>query len=504
MKVIDARKHEGKLELSCEVVVVGSGAGGAVVATLLAEAGVDVIILEEGRYVPSERYAEYSTLESLGQLFRGGGTTFAMGLGKTPMINVTMGKCVGGSSVLTGGVCFRTPEKVTSRWAGELGLSSLSSERLEPHFEAVARAVHMEEVPETMRSRSTELFARGASARGVAIKSLSRNTEGCRGCGRCNFGCPHQAKRSVDLSFLPRAVEAGARLYSGCRVDSVVSDLKSAKGVSGWTLGGKADAPRGKLLVSAKRVVLSAGAAHTPLILKASGLKSLSRQIGRNLTLHPAFRVMARFDEEVRGWSGALQSAYSDAFENQNFTLVGLFLPPGVLAATLPGVGREHRAYAEMIPQLSVFGGLIHDQGGGRVRRGLSREPLLTYRMAKEDRAVIPRLLREMGEIYFAAGAKQLFLPVLGLGPVDADAFRRLDLERLKMRDLECSSQHPLGSCRMGQDATQGVVDEDGNVFGLRGLSIADGSVVPTSLGVNPQLTVMALAHKIGARLRET
>lgn len=503
MKVEDARAHQGDLELRCDVVVVGSGAGGAVVAAILAEAGQEVVVLEEGRYVPAAEYGADATLASLSKLFRGGGTTFALGLGRTPFINVTMGRCVGGSSVVTGGVCFRTPEHVTEVWVQRRGLTDLSARALEPCFEEVEHAIHVEEVPEAMRSRSTRLFARGVAARGHRLEPIRRNTEGCRGCGRCNFGCPHAAKRSVDLTYLPRAVAAGARIVSGCLVERIVHAGGRARGVSGRLLGGRADGPRGRLRVRARRVVLAAGAAHSPLVLMRSGLARHLRQVGRNMTLHPAFRVMARFDEPVRGWEGALQSAFCDAFEAQRVTLVGLFLPPGVLAATLPGIGPEHRRQAEKIPYLSVFGGLIHDEGGGRVRRGPGREPILTYRMEPQDRAAIPTLLREMGEIYLAAGARELFLPILGLGGVDADRFRSLDLEHVRPKDLECSSQHPLGTCRMGRDAKEGVTDTTGKVFGLEELYLADGSLVPTSLGVNPQLTIMALATKVAWGLRE-
>ncbi|MDF1561673.1 MAG: GMC family oxidoreductase [Deltaproteobacteria bacterium] len=503
MKVHDGRAHAGDLELSCDLVIIGSGAGGAVVAAEAAEAGQDVIVLEEGGHVPASEYAGYSTLESMQALFRGGGTTFALGVGRSPFINVTMGRCVGGSSVITGGVCFRTPEHITDTWVKERRLKGLSSRALEPYFEEVEKAIHVETVPEEMRSGSTLLFGKGAAARGHPLEPIRRNTEGCHGCGRCNFGCPHQAKRSVDLNYLPRAVAAGARIHSGCLVEKITHAKGRATGVVGRLLGGRGDAPRGRLRVKARRVVLAAGSYHGPLVLQKSGLVGPSGQVGRNMTLHPGFRVMARFDEPVRGWAGSLQAAYSDAFEHERFTMIGLFLPPGVLAATLPGVGPGHLHHARHIPNLAVFGGIIHDEGGGRVRRGLGREPFVTYRMAPEDLAVVPKILREMGEIYLAAGAKELFLPILGLGGVSPERFRSLDLEKVKPRDLECSSQHPLGTCRMGESEKSSVVDEQGKLWGLEDLYVADGSIVPSSLGVNPQLTIMAMALKVARGMLE-
>lgn len=492
----------GDLNLDCDVVVVGSGAGGAVVAAELAEAGQRVVILEEGAHVPAETYARMRPSETLRHLFRDGGMTFAIGLGMTPMINVTMGKCVGGSSVLTGGVCFRIPGSVLHDWSTRLGLDGLTERAMEPCFESVERALSVEEVPVTMRSRSTVLFGEGAAKLGHEMKPLRRNTSGCTGCGRCNFGCPHGAKLSVDVTYVPRALRAGARLYPGVFVERVFRKGDRAGGVIGHFVGGAAQKPGGRVRVRARRVVVAAGSYASPLLLARSGVGRRSGQVGKNLTLHPAFRVMARFDESVRGWHGALQSAYFDAFEKERITLVGLFVPPGILAATMPGVGSEHTRRAASIPNLSVFGGMIHDQAGGQVGTLFGR-PYLSYRMAAADRAAVPKLLRVMAEIYFAAGAKEVFLPVLGWDAIDADDLRSIDWARLPLRMLECSSQHPLGTCRMGSHPGRGVVDAYGASWELRGLYVADGSVVPTSLGVNPQLSIMSLATRIAWKMRE-
>jgi choline dehydrogenase-like flavoprotein len=433
-------------------------------------------------------------------MWRDAGLTFAVGLGDTPMINVMMGRCFGGSSVLTGGVCFRIPGAVLREWRERFGLTELSEANMEPCHEAVERALNVHEVPPDLRSKSTRLFLEGAAKLGIATKSLRRNTRDCDGCGRCNFGCPHGRKLSVDVTYLPRALAAGARVYTDCKVERITAANGRASGVRARFLSSERARPLGTLDVKARRVVVAAGAYASPVLLRKCGIKS--PQVGNNLTLHPAFRVMARFEEPVRGWQGALQSAYSDALEHDRITLVGLFIPPGVLAATLPGIGPEHARRAASIPHLSVFGGMLHDSAGGRVHWRLG-QPFMTYRLAAADAAAIPKLMRTMAEIYFAAGAKEVFLPVLGLGGLDPDAFRRVDLEHLPKRLLECSSQHPLGTCRMGTSPTGSVVDPDGQVWQLPELYIADGSIVPTSLGVNPQLSIMTLATRIAWKLRE-
>jgi choline dehydrogenase-like flavoprotein len=501
--IVLGRAHQGDLKLDCDVVVVGSGAGGAVVATELALAGQDVIVLEEGPYVAPETYATMRPSESMRHLWRDGALSFAIGLGDTPMINVTMGRCLGGSSVLTGGVCFRIPDAVLDVWSKVHGLADMTPARMEPCFEAVERAMHVEEVPVAMRSRSTTLFGDGARKLGFELKPMRRNTKDCNGCGRCNFGCPHGAKQSVDLSYLPRARAAGARMYTDCLVDRIVTKGDHAVGVTGRLLDGPRARKKGALDIRARRVVIAAGSYHSPLLLRRAGIGRASGQVGRNLTLHPAFRVMARFDDPVRGWNGALQSAWSDRFEKEKITLTGLFIPPGVVAATMPGIGSEHAERAAAVPYIALFGGLIHDEGGGVVRPGFGREPIVTYRMSKEDRSAVPRVMRRMAEVFLAAGAREVFLPVLGEHGVDADGLRTLDLEHVPAARIECASQHPLGSCRMGISPEHSVVNPDGEAWDLKDLYVADGSILPTSLGVNPQVSIMAMATRIAWKMRE-
>jgi choline dehydrogenase-like flavoprotein len=507
-EIIEARALSGDVELACDVVVVGSGAGGAVVATELALAGQDVVVLEEGPQISAAEHGAMRQSESLRHVWREAGTTAAIGLFGAPTVNVTMGRVLGGSSMLTGGVCFRTPESVLDGWAREMRAGSgqshgLDSKGLEPCFEHVERAIHVEEVPIGMRSRSTQLFAEGAARRGHPVTPVRRNTLGCNGCGRCNFGCPHQAKLSVDLAYLPRAVEAGARLYTDCLVERVRIEHGRAVGVEGRTLDGEARR-RGRLRVKARRVVVAAGGVHSPALLTASGLGGVGSHVGRGLTLHPGFRVFARFDETVRGWSGALQSAYSDRLFDEGVIMMSLFVPGSVIAAQLPGVGPAHAALAAHVDRIAMFGVMVHDEGGGAVvRNPFGREPFLFYRWSAHDRRAMCLGLKEVSETFFAAGAKEVFLPILGLPGLDADALRRFDWDRVPAARLECASQHPLGACRMGPTAGVSVVDASGESWDVRELFVVDGSILPSSLGVNPQVTIMAMATRIAWRLRE-
>ncbi len=504
MRISDGTAQGKDVQLDADVVVVGSGASGAVVASILAEAGQDVLVLEEGSHVRPEVYGAMRPSTQMRTLWRDAGLTFAVPLGDTPVINVMMGKAVGGSSLLTGGVCFRIPDKVLHTWHDEHGLSDMTPAALEPAFQSVEARVKVSEVPTWMRSPSTNIFGEGLKkATGHVLKPLKRNMEGCQGHSRCNFGCPAGAKLSVDRTYLPHAVEKGARVYSHALVDKVLIEGDRAVGVRGRWLNGPEGRRTGRFTVRARRVVVAAGGYHSPLLLMRSGVGRASDQVGRNLTLHPSFRVMARFDQAIHGWRGALQTAYSDAYNDERYQLTGMFTPAGVLAATMPGIGPRHVARAREVAHLAVFGALIHDDGGGRVRRGIGREPFVTYRLAREDAYAMGAAMRTMGEAFLAAGAKEIFLPILGMEGLTPDQFRALDLERLPRNRVECASQHPLGTCRMGRQPGSSVVNPDGECWEVKELFLSDGSVLPTSLGVNPQVAIMTLATRLGWKLRE-
>jgi choline dehydrogenase-like flavoprotein len=462
-----------------------------------------VIVLEEGgHYTPAE-YGAMRPTESLRRLYRDSGLSVATGLGDTPLISLLAGRCFGGSSVLTGGVCFRIPDDVLLDWSSRLGLARIGPDDLAARFEELEADLGVATVPDAMRSRSTELFLEGADALGIAMKPLRRNAPSCKGASRCSFGCPTGSKRSVDVAVLPEAIERGAVVVCDAFVSRVVLEGASARGVLGSLLDARGR--RGPdLRIEADCVVVACGSQHTPLLLRRSGIAS--PHLGRHLTLHPALRVGALFDERVDGWDGAMQSVYSDHFASEGITLVGIYSTPNVLAAALPGAGRDHRRLAEQLPHLGFFGAMVHDEGSGVVRRWLGREPLVTYRMAERDRGRLLRALTILGDMAFAAGAREVLLPIFGASPVRSRTELTRAIEAMpSMRQLECAAFHPLGSARMSATADGGVVSRDGAVWGTSGLFVADGSILPSSIGVNSQLPVMALAldvaRGIAARL---
>ena len=495
--IVHGRDLPRGFDIDCDAVVVGSGAGGAVVAALLAEAGRRVVVLEEGPYYRPQQYQGFTPSQAVRRLFREAGMLAAFGIGETPIISVTMGRAVGGSSLLTGGVCFRIPSEVHHRWVHDLGLEQLSERSLERAYQEVERRILVREVPIEMRSRSTALFVDGASKLGIEMHPLSRNTgNDCEGNARCNFTCPAGAKRSVDIAYLPSALEHGARIVSDALVKRVLTRDGRAAGVEGRLLGGELGAPSHAFRVRAPVVISACGTLHSPLLLHATGVRG-SGVLGRHITLHPAIRIVARFDEPVNGWDGALQSAYSDHFAHEGIKLVSAYTTVNVLAAGFPGVGPALRKRVRQLPYCAVFGAMIHDDGGGRVRPGPGREGILTYEMSARDLARLRRSVTILSEVALAAGAREVFTSIFGAPTITSLAeARAIEEAKPDARRIECMAFHPLGSARAANDARRGVVDEQGECFELPGLFVADGSVLPTSIGVNSQVPIMAMATR--------
>jgi choline dehydrogenase-like flavoprotein len=491
-------------EETFDAIVVGSGSGGSPVAAYLAEAGWRVLILEEGPYYRPEQYGSFRASEILRRMWREAGMFAAFGVGDTPVIGLAAGRCVGGSSVLTGGVCFRIPAEVHDEWVRDRGLTDLSERAFQPVYEEVERRVHVSEVPADMRAWPTRKLVAGAESIGIHLKPTRRNTIDCEGNARCNFGCPAQAKQSVDVTFLPSAFKHGARLVSDALVERVLIEHGHATGVQGRLMDPATGKPSHKFIARAPIVVAACGTLHTPLLLMRSGIGRANDALGHHVTLHPAVRMSAQFDEPLDGFSGSLQAVYSDQFSSEGITLVGLHSPPNVLAAALPGIGAAHREIVRKMRGLAAIGGMVHDRGGGRVRPGPGREPILWYRMSPRDLQRLRRTITILGEIAFAAGARALYPPVFGVRDIrSVEQLRRLEHEPIDARRIECIAFHPLGSARMSTSPSDGVVSLTGETHEVRGLFVADGSVLPTSIGVNSQVPVMSMATRIGWIIRD-
>ena len=499
MTIVEGSMLRKDVALEADVVVVGSGSGGAVVARELALSGLDVIVLEEGPHVTAQEYGSWAPTEMMRKIGRAGGTTPALGIGETPTVGIQAGTCVGGSSVFTGGVCYRIPADVHDEWSRELGVDSLSYDAMLPHYERVEQMMNIHPVPQEMRSQGTRLFVEGAEKLGAEVAPIRRNTRGCTGQSKCNYGCPQQSKLSVDLNYLPSARRHGARIFADMRVEKVERSGGHASGVSGVILGGPRRRPIHTFAVRAKTVVLAAGSMHTPLIMMRSKVGKGTGLVGRNLSIHPGFAVAALFDEPVLMWRGALQSAFCYHPDDPKIIYNSIGAPANMVASFLPGIGPEFmRAVREDASRLAMFGSMIHDGSNGRVRKGFGREPIITYRMSAEDRASFIRGVEWGMRAYLEAGATLVYNPFVGLPPVRSlDELARVDFESIDVRRAQSMSYHPLGTCQMGTDPRRSVVDPSGQVHDLPGLYIADGSIFPSSVGVNSQVPILTMATRV-------
>ena len=487
------------LAVECSVVVVGSGAGGATMAAELADAGVDVVIVEEGGYHPTESFTA-ATGRALRTLYRDAGVGLALG---RPPVLFSEGRCVGGSTVVNGGMSWRTPARVLERWSTEEGVVALSEREMEPFFAKVESRISVAlQDPETI-GKDMRLLKAGADAKGWKIIPNLRNQLHCAGSNNCTNGCPTGAKRSMLVTSIPRALRRGARLFADCRVERITRSRGTVTGIEGtFVRPGGHRGPR--LTVRAPVVVAAGGAVQTPALLARSGLRSPSGQLGRNLTLHPNAKVIAFFEEDVTGWKGVHQAYQVREFADDGILLTAVNLPPSLVAMTLPSYGRELGELMASYNHMLTAGCLIEDTGSGRVRSLPGIGPLVTYQLNDRDAERVVRGIAYSAELMFAAGARRVLLPFDGAPEVRSPAALR-DLISLPVakRSMELFTVHLMGTARMSEDPRRGVTDSFGAFHGVPGLYIADASLFPTPIGVNPMETILALVTRNARRLIE-
>jgi choline dehydrogenase-like flavoprotein len=473
--------------IEAEVVVVGSGAGGAVVAAELAQLGVAVVIVEEGGY---HRRKDFTgrPLEMITAMYRGEGTTCTVG---NCFIAVPMGRCVGGTTTINSGTCYRTPDRVLRRWVAE-GLTDLAPEAMEPHFAKVEQVLQC--APADLRHVGpiAEIVARGCKALGFTRHGpLTRNAPDCDGKSLCCFGCPTDAKRSTNISYVPLALRSGASLIYGARVEHLVVEGGHARGVVAVSATGQ------RLTVRARAVVLAAGTLMTPTLLMRQGLANASGQLGRNLSVHPALGVIGLFPDVVRGSSSIPQGYCIEDLHDEGIMFEGAFVPLDFGAGGVTFFGQRYTELMEAYEHIGYMGFMIEDTSRGRVRLGPGGRPLMTYVMNDHDVSTIKRGVEILARIYLAAGAEAVFPLVKGFTEMrDLRDLERLRVARLTARDFELTAHHPLGTARMGVDPRRSVVGPTHEAHDLARLFICDGSSVPSCLGVNPQVTIMALATR--------
>lgn len=475
---------DGEL-LEADVVVVGSGAAGAIVAKELAERGHAVLLVEAGRY--------FGRHDFTGQWLHAATSTYHWAPHNFTLGNVTIpiptGRTVGGSTTINTATCFRPHEYVFRRWIEQDGLVELAHEQLDHHFEQVEAALQVQPVKRELWGPHIELMSELLDRLGLSHAPIQRNAAECDGQNCCDMGCPSGGKFSMDRAHVPMALRHGALLLTETRLTRVVIRDGKVRGVELESRGKR-------LQAAAPRVVLCCGTLATPLVLWEHGLGGPA--VGRNLTIHPSGSISARLEGDLRGFGTVVPSShYIDEFKERRVMLISVNLPLEFAAMPLQLTGPDLIDQMEHYERFGSWGVLLAENARGRLLRLPGGKAACHYSMSPQDMGRMHWGLAKICELYLEAGAQCCYPAVWGCPPVSS----RLELQwfrqaRIEPRQLVLSAYHPLGTCRMGHDPRTSVVDPDYRVRGVEGLSIVDGSVVPGPLGVNSQLTVMAFAHR--------
>ncbi|ADG79646.1 Glucose-methanol-choline oxidoreductase OS=Tsukamurella paurometabola (strain ATCC 8368 / DSM/ CCUG 35730 / CIP 100753 / JCM 10117 / KCTC 9821 / NBRC 16120/ NCIMB 702349 / NCTC 13040) OX=521096 GN=Tpau_3053 PE=4 SV=1 [Tsukamurella paurometabola] len=489
----------GGAALTADVVIVGSGAGGGTAAAVLTAAGLDVVVLEKGGYHDDRDFGA-GELEALTSLYAGPPAATKEG-----QLSLMAGGTLGGGTVVNWTTSFPTPDHVRAEWAG-LGATQFAGEEYDRALAAVQQRLSVNTDHDRIAHRDA-VMERGLRALGWHCDAMPRNVVGCdQGveCGRCGYGCRIGAKQSTAKTWLQDAADGGARIVVGADVRRVRVERGRATGVEAVMSDG---AP---LIVAAKAVVVAAGTLQTPALLRRSGLRN--KQIGANLRLHPATAVAGRFDEDIRPWEGGLQTRYSTEHADLDGRGYGVIyetgpMHPGAAAIFQPWHSAEQLA-EEMraLRNLGVVGVITRDTGSGRVAVGRNGEPVAHYRINDHDAAHMHRGIVGAAQILAAAGASsvrsahQVRVAATLPGPLDGFAAAAQEQGYAPGRCL-MAALHIMGTAAMGGSPKTSATDPDGATWEVPNLVVADASCFPTPSGVNPMISVEAIAYMNACRL---
>ncbi len=502
------------MTLECDVCVVGSGAGGSIVASELAAAGKRVVVLEGAGGQQAHDFSQRE-LPGMQQLYLDAGLTSSRDLGMA----ILAGASLGGGTTVNWQASLPLPRGIREEWEVLSGCSHFVDPSFDRSFDAVRARLNVG-TDESIVNPNNAVLQRGCEALGYRWSILPRNSKGCDAaqCGYCVFGCRHGGKQSAAVTYLRDAQTHGdTTIIPNCRVERLLISNGRVAGVEALARGREENngGSLHRLRVRAAKVVVTAGAINSPLLLMRSGVSLPA--LGRNLFLHPTSAVAGIYDEPIETWSGPPQTIMSDHFAN----LAGLYgfrfeaapAHPGLLALAAPWHGAfDHRRTMQQFAHASALIVLTRDQIGGQVRPSRSGKPIITYYPDAQEISHLKRGIAEAARVHIAAGARDLItlhtrdlglkMPKNGTpGAVD-DYCRRLSEARLDRNWSTLFSAHQMGTCRMGSSPRRAVCGPDGQVFGVRGLFIADGSAFPASSGVNPMLTIMALAHHTAQQIK--
>jgi choline dehydrogenase-like flavoprotein len=490
--------HRYALEDSADYVIVGTGAGGATAARVLSAAGRSVIMLEEGPRLATQERAR-GLLDAMGQSMRDMGTLSTHGSAPFPLL---LGRCVGGSTAINSGIIWRMPASVRADWSDNHGLAELVDERAQERiFERLEEELEIAPVEEAVRGGNSRLMEKGAAALGLPGSPIRRNAKRCVGSARCLQGCPNGARQSMDVSYVPRAIAHGARLYPLAKAQRIELEHGRACIVEG-ELAAEGDAAPGRFRVVGRRgIIVAAGAIFSPVLLRNSGLRGLC---GERFQAHPGAAVVGRFSEPV-GMGFGVTQAYEVPLLDLGVKLESISMPPELLASRLPGVGAEWQHRLDRLDEYAQWAAVTRMRALGQVRPSRLGGVRVRYEPLADDVQRLKQGLALIARMMFAAGATEVYPGVGGLPevltrPEQADWITD---PKVRRRDLHLVASHHFGTVCAGSDPRRSVVDAHLQSHALPGLFVMDASVFPTNLGVNPQHSIMAVVFRAAEWLAE-
>ncbi len=497
---LSAADYGETLVVRAEVAILGAGAGGSACAAGLAERGRTVAVFEEGRHWKPADFRQ-DTAWAFKNLYAGRG---ARSLRGNAVIPLPGGRGVGGSTLINSAICFRTPDPVMKLWREKDGCERVTEERFHPLFDRIWKTIGVTVNPVEVQRNNNLVFKLGAEALGLNGAFLARSAPGCVGCGICQYGCPSGGKFSVDRTFLREAIDTGrVGVFADVRLDTAETAGDKVTAFTGVHLDPETHEPRGPVRVEADEFVVSAGPVASPLFLLGNGLAE-NTHCGSHLVVHPTIGSLARFPHEIRPWSGVTQGYYVDCWDRgfllQTFTIT----PDQYFLLLQTGPTAETMEIMKNLAFLGSAGTLVHDEDStGRIRH-TPGGPDLSYFLGDGDRQRLIEGMRLCAEVFFAAGATEVYPGRIGLKRIGSpsEIVDALPLD-IPASHLNLYASHPMGTCRMGGDPATSVVDPRGRVWGWANLSVADASIFPSSLGVNPQVTTMAMGLLVAEAIAE-
>jgi len=494
MSIQDGDAVAGGFELQTEVCVIGSGAAGGVAAARVAESGREVVVLEEGPHIPASQMTQREE-QMYARLYRDGGNQTTDDGG----ISVLQGRVLGGSTVVNMADIEPIPDEILAHWRTRFGLARWSVEAYRQADAECRAAIGANRIPHTELNPNNAALLRGGQRIGVEGAPFEHNRVGCVGSGYCLIGCAYDAKRSVALTWIPRALATGrGRVQTEARVARIEHHAGRVVAVHGHVVQPSNSAVRAPFTVRAEHFILAAGAIHSPLLLLRSEIGG--SQVGRNLSLQPQSPCVALFPEDIVLFRGIPQSAWihredrSESAGLGGFRLEGVSSTPGMSAAmsTLP-TDQVHR-FMSSFRRVAACLCLVPDRPVGRVLDANGR-PRIQYQMSADVKARMKQALHLASRAYLAAGAEAVMLPFPDASPVRTEAdLAQLDRLQIRSASTPTISAHPQGTCRMGPDPATSVVDLRGFVHGLHNLQVLDASVFPTTASTHTMLPVMSTA----------